>query len=359
MPKYYSTFLDALRFLAALVVFVGHFSQLGSIPRIAIEHDGVVVFFILSGYVIGYCAHERERNLRQFAVARAARVLSVAVPALVLTMALDSMGARIDPHAYPNQFEFHKLYLYLPLFLGFLSELWFLKVSAFSNTPYWSLAYEVWYYAAFASLFFLRGWRRILAAPVIILLMGPKIWLLAPLWIAGYGLYRAHHEIALRRGPALVLMVLAIVGYGALKLAKIDLSLDDWAAAVSHGWTRQTLSGSQFFLGDYAKGMTIALLFFAAYYCLPARVGAEPFAAPVRNAAEYTFSLYLFHFPILVFLSVVAPPSGNVLVELARLAAVTVIVLTLGGWCERSKKPLRRLFTRWVIPSPVLAASSG
>lgn len=359
MTKSYSTLLDALRFLAALVVLLGHFSQGGSIPRIPIEHDGVVVFFILSGYVIGYCAHEREGNLVQFAIARASRVLSVAVPALVLTMVLDSIGMRLDPHAYPASFEFRKLWLYLPLFLGFLSELWFLKVSAFSNTPYWSLAYEVWYYVAFASLFFLRGWRRGLVASAVILLMGPKIWLLAPLWAAGYGLYRAHRRIVMARLPAVLLAVLALAAYAALKLAKIDFFLNDWAAASTHGWTRQTLSGSQFFLGDYVKGVLIAALFFASYYCLPEWLSRDAIALPVRRAADYTFSLYLFHFPILVFLSAAAPPNGNMLLEFARLAAVAAIVLTLGRWCERSKRPLRRLFGRLVAPSPALVPQGG
>ena len=40
----------------------------------ALGHKVVVVFFVLSGYVITYVACERERGLRDFVLARVARI---------------------------------------------------------------------------------------------------------------------------------------------------------------------------------------------------------------------------------------------------------------------------------------------
>jgi peptidoglycan/LPS O-acetylase OafA/YrhL len=40
----------------------------------AVGHKVVVVFFVLSGYVITYVACERERGLRDFVLARVARI---------------------------------------------------------------------------------------------------------------------------------------------------------------------------------------------------------------------------------------------------------------------------------------------
>ena len=37
-----------------------------------------------------------------------------------------------------------------------LNESW-VSVQMLSNTPYWSIAYEVFYYALFAALFYLKG----------------------------------------------------------------------------------------------------------------------------------------------------------------------------------------------------------
>jgi peptidoglycan/LPS O-acetylase OafA/YrhL len=344
MPRNYSIFLDGVRFFAALMVLLGHFTLIGGgLPRIAIEHDGVVIFFLLSGYVIAYCAYERETELTLFGIARIARVLSVAVPALLLTMVLDRIGMRFNPPYYPYAFEFQKWYLYLPLFLSFTSELWFLKVSAFSNTPYWSLVYEVWYYIFFASIFFLRGLGRGAAALAVLLLMGPKIWLLAPLWFAGYGLYRLHQERAFNRTGALLLAMGALAAYCVVKRMGLDGMLDSWVDRLSAGFASRSLSGSQFFLGDYLKGICIFLFLFAARYCLPRWIENEIVARPIHQCAQFTFSLYLFHFPILIVLAAIFPGQAGLAFQFLRLAAVALLVVTLGGWCERQKNPLRRM----------------
>src|SRR4051794_17257355 len=102
MKRGLSIYLDLVRVVAALLVFVHHLSlDFGCYARpeagcvlvpYHVGHSSVVLFFVLSGYVITYVAHERERTLSAFALARVARIYSVAVPALVLTMALDGLG---------------------------------------------------------------------------------------------------------------------------------------------------------------------------------------------------------------------------------------------------------------------------
>jgi peptidoglycan/LPS O-acetylase OafA/YrhL len=57
VPAHLSFYLDTLRILAAMVVFLGHFSQgwLGGgwfWQTQAHGHTAVIVFFVLSGYVI-------------------------------------------------------------------------------------------------------------------------------------------------------------------------------------------------------------------------------------------------------------------------------------------------------------------
>lgn len=353
VPRSFSIFLDAARLCAALAVLFGHLTQTsgGVLPRLAIEHDGVVVFFVLSGYVIGYCAHERERELPVFAVARIARVFSVAVPALLLTMVLDRTGIAFNRSAYPYAFEFRKWYVYLPLFWGFLSELWLLKISAFSNTPYWSLVYEVWYYIAFACVFFLRGRPRVAWSAGVIAIMGLKIWLLAPLWLAGYALYRLQRHRNMNAAAAAALAATALIAYLAVKRLNLDGALDGWADHMSGGWIHVHLSGSQFFLGDLLKGLCVFLFFLGMRYCVPRAIEMPALARPIRYCAQFTFSLYLFHFPVLVFLAALFPPSQPA-DQLLRLAAVGLLVLTLGGWCERQKDRLRRaMLARALSPS--------
>ena len=37
----------------------------------------------------------------------------------------------------------------------FLNQLWFFDLAPFSSGPFWSVAYEFWFYALFAAAFFL------------------------------------------------------------------------------------------------------------------------------------------------------------------------------------------------------------
>ena len=51
-----------------------------------------MVFFVLSGFVIAYVSEQKEHTLREYSISRLARLWSVAVPALILTIALDQLG---------------------------------------------------------------------------------------------------------------------------------------------------------------------------------------------------------------------------------------------------------------------------
>ena len=119
-----------MRLSAAAVVFLAHLSY----PRFGGEalatlgplaHSAVVVFFVLSGFVIAWAA-ARDGNTVDYATARAARIYSVALPALALTFALDiATGNTNYQHEHP--------WKYLPLFVTFTTDWWFLNENAFSN----------------------------------------------------------------------------------------------------------------------------------------------------------------------------------------------------------------------------------
>ena len=105
MTQALSLYLDALRFAAAFTVFMSHYAagrysgglfwQVTPYGRIA-----VIVFFVLSGFVIAWVTETRERTLEEYALSRVARLYSVIVPAFVVTWALDNLGMAIDPRFY-------------------------------------------------------------------------------------------------------------------------------------------------------------------------------------------------------------------------------------------------------------------
>ena len=189
--KEYSIWLDAMRGIASLIVFLSH-SRLvffGSAAfaiggfdiatqkaeqRVAqaevagLGHMAVIVFFVLSGYLVGGGAvralRKNQWSASQYAIARISRLWTVLIPILAIGFLLDNYG-------YATA-EAGSLYLgpsgqiavpaNLGSIIGFstlLGNLFFVQgilVSPFgTNFPLWTLAYEFWFYVAFPFLLFL------------------------------------------------------------------------------------------------------------------------------------------------------------------------------------------------------------
>ena len=353
MPPGFSTWLDALRVAAALTVFASHLSdprfsggRLG-IPLHA-GHSAVVVFFVLSGYVIAWTVAGRERDWRSYAAARAARLYSVAVPALLLTNFVDlSLRATAQATAVP-WYQYAHYPAYLALFLAFGSDAWFLRETAFSNPAYWSLTYEVAYYAAFGVLMFLTGYRRVAALAVVLALTGPRPWLLAPVWIAGALLARAHGQrgTLFRQTTARLLAAVTLAAIVAVVAAQAGETDDRLMAFLSGSGdaARAFWRYSRFAPGDLLLGALVALHLAAAHDAAVDLAG--PLAIVVRAAAARTFTLYLVHVPLLEFWSAwLAPPPWLLVVLVLGFAWL------VGSAIEPQRARLRRLFQR-ALPVP-------
>jgi peptidoglycan/LPS O-acetylase OafA/YrhL len=213
-----SLYLDAVRFTAAMVVYLGHLA-LASEPTFvspgfsatfsgisACIDEAVIIFFVLSGFVIAHATAARPTTLEAYATARLARLYSVALPALLATLVLDMLGRAIAPAFYPP---------FAPQpFLGallFLNQLWYIDAGAGSNGPYWSLNFEFWYYVLFGMVLFLRGWQRVLAVLATLLVCGPQIALYSLLWFAGVWLHGLTQRLRLSQGLGLGLFLLGPV----------------------------------------------------------------------------------------------------------------------------------------------------
>jgi len=164
MNKQLSIYLDFLRFFAAIVVLIAHISLrtfFHFVPDdIAIGQDAVIIFFVLSGYVIVFVANTKEKNLKDYFISRFARLYSVLIPALLLTLILDNIGFLVNRPFYG---ELIKTDILLPRLLAafsFTNQIWFHDSSFLSNNPLWSLSYEFWYYILFASLFYIKGFKK-------------------------------------------------------------------------------------------------------------------------------------------------------------------------------------------------------
>src|ERR1700730_4928469 len=165
-----SLYLDALRFSAAFTVCVSHYSIVrhsGGLFWQMMPYGGtaVLVFFVLSGFVIAWVTETKEQTLEEDALSRAARLYSVILPVFLITAVLDALGSTIDPRLYELEWRLSTVHPLLGYALSvlFLGESWTLSAPPRSDIPFWSLDYEFWYYVLFAAATFLQGRRRMAA----------------------------------------------------------------------------------------------------------------------------------------------------------------------------------------------------
>ncbi len=195
----FSKYLDAVRFMAAIVVFISHFSyprftdgNYLIVQQLNLGRDAVNIFFVLSGFIIAYTVHAKDRNLGIYIFNRLTRLYSVVLPAIILTLALDFLGRIfcIDCYTAPWYFEETPVWQKTIQALTFSNEFFMSPVRIGSNGPFWSLCYEFIYYALFGAMFFLKRKEKFMAILILCLLSGPAILILFPIWWSGAQLYK-------------------------------------------------------------------------------------------------------------------------------------------------------------------------
>jgi len=149
MTRSLSLYLDLLRLLAALAVYLFHVSYFAKvrIPLIGnLGSEAVIVFFVLSGFLVT-AAGMRQANLEQFVQSRLSRLWSVCLPALLLTLMVDLAGQYISLLSYhPMQpYSLFKWVASMAINALFLNQIWNLSIYPGTNGPFWSLSYEFWY----------------------------------------------------------------------------------------------------------------------------------------------------------------------------------------------------------------------
>lgn len=360
MNKPFSVYLDLVRFIAACLVYIYHSNQrlliTDILPVSNFGHSSVIVFFVLSGFVIAYVTDTKENNWVTYAASRLSRVYSVALPAVFITVLLDAIGRQLYPELYGYPFD------YLPVRIGssllLLNEWWFVSITSFSNIPYWSICYEAWYYVAFGLITFVSGRVRFVALVVLTLFLGPKILLLAPIWWAGVLLYRwqALKKISVPLSWALVIIsTLGILLFHAANST-------EWMAALMKTWIgserHAQLTFSKFFLTDYLLGLLVFLNFAGMRNVAPSLgVVLLRIERPVRIAAGYTFTLYLLHQPLFLFWGAVIhgdPGGAGYWIQVTLMVGFSVVIVgyftegkryPIKCWIERQ---LNKMKNRWV-----------
>jgi peptidoglycan/LPS O-acetylase OafA/YrhL len=374
ISTFQSDILDLSRWVAAFLVVIEHlrsfmFIDYGTGGQINLfgkafyfitgfGHSAVMIFFVMSGFLVGGKVLERlsqgTYSWQKYAVDRSSRLYAVYVLALLLGGALDYLGFH----------HFNQFGLYDDSFSGRIPVVNFnfhqnLSPSVFglnlvmcqtilgpvfgSNGPLWSLANESWYYLAgpfLFALFFTRSRWRLLPAVVALVLL---VWFLPAsiliyflVWLLGAALYFVNCRALV---PLWVSLILFAVSFSVARLQYLSIP----------------------YLADFLIGVSFALVINSA-----ARGSSRlPGHDLNRKAADFSYSVYLCHFPFLVFvLSALYEATGFGLREPRTVwsAGLFLIILVLAyGWCygvslltERQTPRIREWLKRCLRVDPPL-----
>jgi len=366
LTKPVSVYLDIVRFMAALAVLIGHAVDDGLYHGpyflYGLGHEAVMVFFVLSGLVIATTTLRQGRTLRGVVVARLARIYPVVIPAILLSFSAYGLAGWLgistpDWADDPNYSWTTALGSLL-----FLNESWNSRMILPWNFPYWSICYEVFYYALFACLVFGRGVWRWLFFCVVALVAGPRVLALALIWAMGVWI-ALDPRLRLRKpalGLALVLATWPIILW--IGAAEWDDALSDWLHATVPGWWR--LVSSEKVLTDHLLGVLVMANFIGFHACAPwfAKI-MERIEAPVRFMAGSTFSVYLFHRPMTHFLVAAGVNTGgNWVAFTGVLMGILAVCFALASVTEKRRDGARRFFSALLgrlIPSRLPQIPAG
>ena len=361
MKKSLSIFLDLVRVLAASAVVVGHFTdhfRTGWIVTGLWGHNAVAVFFVLSGFVIGYVAQTREADARSFTIARLARLYSVMVPAVLLSGLVLVICRTIDPDfvrqtvdVQRNLLPLHghpalRFFAQSVMTLTFTNCLQGHEATPAMNSAAWSLGYEAPYYLLFGLALFLKGRTRIWMLVITGAICGTEILRLFPVWLAGLALQRGLSVLP-RKAPLLQGLICCLALIGGVAYYH---SFERWSA-LPHGRLLDSLLHGSMRAGDAAGFYYWGALTVIAVYGVGALEShlSRVFRAmekPVRWAAGHTFSIYLYHLPLMFVIEELThsriPPGIR---RIGALLAIFAGCVLLSEITERQKLRWRRWIT--------------
>ncbi len=341
--------LDAVRGVAALVVLLGHTVQhriyTGPWPFSDIlQHQAVVVFFVLSGLVIANSVYQRQATLTDYAVARVARIMPVAIFAVLFSLGAWLVGNWFNLAVIetPRRFlEPSVAAVAMPLV--FLSEAeW--GTGLLWNAPYWSLVHEVWYYAFFGVAFYLSGWKRLALLAVLIPVAGVRVLILFPVWLCGAALARYAPTRPVSEKTALLCICAAVAALATAHHFQLQWAplLDDLARPLSGN-----LYLARYAITDTIFGMGVALGFLGLRPLADQRAEwLDRFEKPIRWLAECSFTIYLIHWPILNLLHGFGVTVGG---SMRLLIGLLALIVAFCGQVAKLTEHRRGDVRRWLI----------
>lgn len=356
--------LDLIRGISALLVCANHLraavfqdyssgAEGGIIEKAfyfltGVGSEAVIIFFVLSGFLVGGGVVKRWRNFNfyEYIVARLLRLWVVLIPILFLTYLIDRVLAGICPQILSGKYiailSSGPNSDYASDFLTLIGNIFFLQTVIFpvygSNSPLWSLSNEFWYYIAFPVMCWVLACRMNWWIKVLLLFVSFSSALIISdkfvgflVWLMGVAAHMMRSRFPFVKSLRWILLVLSCF-------------------CVSILANKLTLINS--YLGTLGLGLSSSLLI----YLLS---GLEMKANHLRKFAlmmsEISYSLYLLHFPLVLFIYVILFRGGQLmfgvqsfLVYVFLLGVLVLFAYMFWYLFERQTERLRVVFEGWL-----------
>lgn len=372
--KHQLLYFDLIRAFSAQMVVVGHslniflplifMSQQANESFVLttgvfyVQNMGVILFFVLSGFLVTRSVvHKRLKpgyGLGLYVIGRSARLFVPFIPAVLLvglfdTILVKSTGSRFTQiHLDLGSFAGNFLMLFNHPAFAVLRRLTGVNIAVHplgTAAPFWSVAIEWWIYITFGLIMFrvvtrrrlgLAGWALLLFAAAVPLwsLVSHRGLLLA--WLVGmtYSLLEtrmnslgtARHRIMASAGLVLASVTLVAGNYNVYNEIFV-LSLSLAVMSGYYGWFHRDAPRVEPQAPVMGRGPQ----------------GASRLVRSVRFVSDYSYSLYLIHFSILIYLSARLPPNLNpVLKIVAGLICANLVAMLFWFSFERHYPKVRR-----------------
>jgi len=334
MQRTFSIYLDLARVSAALAVLLGHWKQNFDValPLPLLGKDAVIVFFVVSGFVVAYAADQKDGSLSEYLFNRTTRLYSVMIPAFVMGSLLLFVEHRQESWAY---FENQAYVAFMNLL--FLSQAGGLDLSPDNNNPMWSVGYEALFYLLYACIFVKNKYFAIVLGAILAVISGIKIVILLPCWLAGIALYHFRHSLRVSAGAGRCLLLISVLAYSIYFFGDVNAQLRKWAFTTEPVFMG-SLQYSNRFIGDY---LFTSIFVFHLIAIMSLESVLQPFLGLlepiVRAFARRTFSIYLYHGPLMTYTAYALVPR-----DASLGLKITILFLILGAiWALAEYTELR------------------
>jgi peptidoglycan/LPS O-acetylase OafA/YrhL len=295
-----SNYINFLRAVSSQIVLVGHALSLNKIIGKSLLYTlpdfSVLVFFILSGFVISYSSRQKgnKTDFSNFMIDRFARIYITLIPALIITFFM-ALIYQYFQHELPYVINIKHFFscllmqqenpLLLKLQYSLPNQSAYQFIGIFGeNIPLWSLSIEWWHYVFFGIIYYLNL-EKLKMSHYILLLISAS-------FVIGYAIFPGRAS----SGLSFIWFSGVLVNYMLEQQPNIQHSN-------KIAWLFLVLT-----VYAYCMHSKLAIVFFIIYFFLSLHHynrstdenSINKFFALAKWPSNFSYSIYIIHYPILL-----------------------------------------------------------